>query len=497
MAGFRGASASPESGRLVAEGIAMLEAGRAEEALFRFEEAARADPGDPEALYGRGRAHFRLGQWYAAAGAFERYEQAGPERAATSAYLGRSYLLLEDYARAELNLKKAVRRDPRLEPSIAPFFQLVARVREDAVEGAKLLAVLRGQITGEEETDVEREQRLREAEREKEEENERLAREKGEKAQALAAKRERERTRNEELREALREAGEDKAGPSASLRAEAGYNSNAIILGVGRELPPGFSRKHAAFARAGLTLGYDRSYKDGKEISASYTYSQAHFDGLDELDQADNMVRLDARARMGLSFGAALTATERYTRVGDKPFWNRAAVRPAALFWHGGVAELSWEHARTDYYPEVAAAFDRDGSSDAVALTESWTVLGGRVKPRLGVTRRTNRTDGNDFDSSSVEGSADLSVILPGNLSVEAVCRLERERFSHGNSQAEPAFATRRKDTVRVVELQMRRWLGGSQASVFVRYQLMDANSNVRLYQYDQNVSQISLDYRF
>lgn len=495
--GLRQAVASPESRRLLAEGASALDAGRAEEALSRFEEAARADPLDPEVLFEKGRAHFRLGQWYAAAGAFERYEQAGRRRAATSAYLGRAYLLLDDYARAELNLKEAVNRDPSLEPSVKPFLDLIVTVRQDAVQGARLLAALRGQITGEMETDVEREQRAREAERQRRDEEESAAREKEEREQELARKREREQRRKEELRGALREAGEDKAGPSAALRVEAGYNSNAIILGVGRELPPDFSQKHAAFARGGLTLGYGRSRKGGREMSGSYTYSQTHFDGLDELDQADNLLRLDARARLGLSFGAALTATERYTQVGHKPFWNRAAVQPSLLFWHGGVAELSYERAWIDYYPDVAPAFDRDGSADTVALTESWAVLGGKVKPRLGAAYRRNRTDGDDFDSRALEGSAGLSAVLPWNLTVDAAYRAERERFAHGNSQAEPAFSERRKDTVRAIDLAVRRFIAGSGASVFVRYLLTDANSNMRLYHYDQSVSSIGLDYWF
>lgn len=497
LVGARQAGASPESRRLAAEGTAALEAGRPREALALFEEAGRADPDDPEALYGKGRAYFRLGRWYDAAGALERYDRDGPKRAATSAYLGRAYLLLDDYARAELNLKEAVRRDPGLEPSVAPFLDLIVTVREDAVRGAKLLAALRGQITGEEETDVEREQRERKAERQGRQEKERLERESRERERALAEKKERERARKEELRAALRKTGEDKAGPSAALRAEAGYNSNAIILGVGRELPADFSQKHAAFARGGLTLGYGRSYKGGKEASGSYTYSQTHFDGLDELDQADNLLRLDARARFGLSLGAALTATERYTQVGHKPFWNRAALQPAVLFWHGGVAELSYEHAWIDYYPDVAPVFDRDGSSDTLALSESWTFLDGRVKPRLGAAHRENRTDGDDFDSSAVEWSAGLTALLPWRLASEAAYRMERERFAHENSQAEPAGSERRKDTVRVIDLSVRRHLEGSAASVFVRYTLTDANSNVRLYQYDQSVSSIGLDYLF
>lgn len=523
--------ASPESQRLTAEGSAALGKGRREDALSLFGKAAVADPDDPRALFfkglvlndlkrpaeaiealnragslggghpdiefEKGRSFFRLGRWFDAAGAFERHDLAVPGRAATSAYLGRAYLLLDDYARSELNLKEAIRREPRLAPSLEPFLSLINTVRADAVEGARLLAVLRRQITGEEEGEEEKAEKERERQRERDEERKREEERKKERKRADEARNEREATRDDELRGLLHEGEEAKAGLNASLRFETGYNSNALVLGVGRELPSGVSHKHAAFARAGAFLGYGRSYENGARISAAYAYAKTAFDGLHELEQDDNLLRLDARYRTGLFFGVALRATDRYTQIGQKGFWNRAAVRPSVLFWHGGVAELSWEHAWLDYYPDVAPVFERDGSSDTLELAESWTLLGGKAKPRLAVSHTKNRAEGDDFDSQGTEGSAGGTVSLPWSVTVEAAYRMGRERFDHGNTQAEPAFSRRRKDTVRAVDLQLRRPIGGTGAVAFVRYLLTESDSNVRFYQYDQHVSQAGIDISF
>ncbi len=459
----KAAAADPRDGAaFFYKGFALNQLGRSNEALAALAEAQALGGGHADLPFEQGRSLFRLGRWYEAAQMMERYEEAVPGRASTSLYLGRAYFFLGDLTRAERNFKEAIRRDPSLAASLAEFLALVDRYRADPAWGHRLTAYLRREITGEKELTEEEEI-----------------------AAALAA-----------LKAAAPVEGHSTL--NATVHIEGGYNSNAIVLGVGRELPQGVPQKHAFFARESLTLRHAWAMRAGAGASLAYTYTRTDFETLDEIAQDDNLLTFDLRRRFGEHFGAAVRATERYTQVDRSGFWNHVALRPSAAFWHAGdaVAELSWEHARLSYFPSVAEALDRDGASDTLALTEYLTMFQGKVKPRAGVSLGRNRTDGSDFDSKVFTAWAGAALPLPGEITVDVAYAASRERFDHPNTLHDPAFGERRKDTVEFVDLQMRRpsWRG---AEGSIRYTLTDTGSNVGIYQYDQSIYSFSIDVTF
>ena len=160
-------AASPESRVLIRQGIADLQERKREEALKKFEAASQADPTDAEAVFYQGftlnvlgrpldalkhlarakamgyeepRLTFQtgwallgVGLWKEAVAALERYEQAHPGRGKTSEFLGRAYLALGEYDRAEAKLEEAI--DKETYPEMEDFFADLSRLyREELAD---------------------------------------------------------------------------------------------------------------------------------------------------------------------------------------------------------------------------------------------------------------------------------------------------------------------------------------------------------------------------
>lgn len=150
---------SPQSIHLLEQGIADLQDQRYGQALENFESAARVDPADMQAHFFIGCAlnrmdqhdaalrnldqaaesgvrhsdlHFEKGwsllglaRWQEAIEQLNEYEKTNPGRGQTSEFLGRAYLALGEYEKAQEAFALAVRRDPNLAPTVRLYRALL------------------------------------------------------------------------------------------------------------------------------------------------------------------------------------------------------------------------------------------------------------------------------------------------------------------------------------------------------------------------------------
>ena len=170
------AAASPESRQLITQGAADLKAEKYDEALKKFEAASKSDPKDAEALYfegaalnrlGRskealvqlekagtmgfkgpglafdtGWALLRLGRWIDAIVQLEYFEKIVPGRGKASEFIGRAYLGLKQYDRAEAKLKEAILRDAALKPTALVYLAALEEERKNPVATRQYLETL-------------------------------------------------------------------------------------------------------------------------------------------------------------------------------------------------------------------------------------------------------------------------------------------------------------------------------------------------------------------
>lgn len=494
-------AANPQSDAQVLAGVEALQKGRHAEALDRFDKAVAADSNDAEAHffrgfalnelkrpaealeaveasrklggrhpqmpYEKGRAYFRLGRWFEAAREFEQYELWSPGQAATSVYLGRSYLFLGELGKAQTHLDEAVRRDAALAPNLKGLFGVIEQYRVDPKGAREILEAMRREASGLPETPAEE-------------------------APVEAVPPPPEEPEEIEPKDLF----------TATARGEAGYNSNAVIVGVGRELPLGVPQRHASFARGLVGFRYERKVDEATGVQAAGSYTHTEFETFDELRQDDTVVSLGARRtltrRVAFSFGGS----NRYTQVGNKPYWNRVSVRPSVAWWHArsSVAELSFEEARISYFPTVAQVFNRDGTSTFWTLADYWTLDlwpwgDGKLKGRIGATLSDHHTQGDDFDSEGADYWAGITFPLPRDIALDLAYANGRERFDHPNSQAD-VLGTRRRDALDAYDAQLGVPLIKERLRLSLRYTAIDNNSNVGLYHYNQEIISFGIEYK-
>jgi tetratricopeptide (TPR) repeat protein len=168
--------ASPESHSLIVQGAADLEAQNYAEALKKFAAASKSDPKDSEAVYFQGAALnrlgrpqealqqleqaakmgfrgvgltfdtgwalLRLGRWQDAISQLKYFEIVVPGRAKTSEFLGRAYLGLGDYNRAEAKLQEAIERDRDVMPTALVYLAVLEKKRNNPQAAQQYLETL-------------------------------------------------------------------------------------------------------------------------------------------------------------------------------------------------------------------------------------------------------------------------------------------------------------------------------------------------------------------
>lgn len=439
--------ATKESRELLRQGVAELKEQKFEAAREKFEAAAKADPGDAEAIFLHGvtlnrlRLHkealakleearakgfdhrdlrFEIGwsllglrRWKEAASELERYEEASPGRGETSELLGRAYLALGDYDKAEAKLQEAIQRDPNLKLDALFYLGLVERSRE-VREGKPW--------------------RL-------------------------------------------------------SLSFGGGYSSNAIALGEGVSLPPDISRKSSGFSRFSLDGSYRFRLTTRDNLTLGYGFLSDVYNVTSKLNLLDHAVSANYRHAFSQDLAGGILISNEFSQIGKQNFRNQWGLRPVLgyRFSNWGVAEVVYSLVGSNYYFPAIPIQDRDSLSHTIALNNYFTIPGTQLRSRLGYFHVWNPADGADFDFQTNALVLGLSHPLFWQITGEILYIRSFERFGKRNSLAEPGgFAFNRKDDVDAVALQLvhpiLHWL-----KVYARYDFTNSHSNIRFFNYGRH----------
>jgi tetratricopeptide (TPR) repeat protein len=488
------ASASPASRELVRQGLAEMQARRYAAALQKFEEAERADPADartvfffqgaalnrlgrhadaltrleraartgsphPELAFETGWALVRVGRWRDAIAPLEQAEQRRPGRGQTSEFLGRAHLGLGDLARAEAHFLEALRRDPRLAPTVRLGLASIAARRGD-----------------------------RDAVR-------------------AQAERLQQEAPDSPIARRLQDAAALVTVPPAAapkpwqvvVSLSGGYNSNVIFLGDGIPLPTDISQKHAYLARATLGGSYDWRLGARDSLTAGYAGQVDLYADVPEANFLDQVWYLDYRHAFSDTLAAALRVSDQFSLLDGDVFRNQVAVRPAVGYrltsW--SLVELHYALAANDYYVDTPAVQDRDGLGHQLGLTWFAAIPGTRLLLRAGAFYTRYEADGADFDADSIGLFVGLNYPLFWQIVADVSYVHLFDRYDDPNSLAGPTgFGFKREDDGDFVSVQLIRpildWL-----SVYVRYDYSHNDSNIPFYEYDQHVVSSGVVARF
>lgn len=486
------AFASPESRQLVAQGVERLVKREFDAALKLFVDSAAADPADPLPVFFQGAALNRLGrprealplllkaddnrsshedvdfeigwaqlalgQYADAVARLEAYEKAFPGRAKTSEFLGRAYLGLGQFDKADIAFKLALFREPALLGTVGVFQAQLERARGNpAAADAALRNVL----------DNAPDNIMRPTLR------------------AFLETR---------LPEVTVETAPGKLAVSALISA--GYSDNVLGLGNAIPLPQDITRKSAWFERLSANVVYRQAWTNATLIAGYGGLVDVYIGrGLSRANLFDNFFYLDYLRAFSERVSGSLRVSDEYTLLDGKAFRNQFGLRPAVVFRHGTAAmtELAAAFSRSDYRDGTIAVFNRDGHAVAATATEYFFV-NGELLGSVAWTHTRNSTDGSDFsfhgDLLTARATHKFNEALRGEIVVNA----GRDRYDHVNSLSREASARRDRSTMLTLLVSQAV---SKTVSVFIRYNGYRNRSNVPFYDFEQNVWNVGVSSGF
>jgi len=372
------------------------------------------------------------------------YEQAVPGRAITSELLGRCYLLLRDYDKAEAKLREALARDPGAKQRVDLYLAQVQYGRGDRqAADATVAGILRG------DTDLGRALRDGQA--------------------ALAAL-----------------APPPETGLRLAASASIGYNDNVIGLGNTIPLPADISNKGSTFFRGGFGISYTHQFDAQTRGSIGYGGLLDRYDQIKAADLDDHFIYADVAHRVNERVALSLRASLQLTYLSGSHFRDQPALRPAAAYrWNeSAITELSYTFARPDYAASAAAPqFERDGEIHALAINHLIQPSGSPWSGSVGYARTENRPDGADFRSSGDTVSGAVRYEFAARTHLTLAVNLGRERYANPNSLS--ADGTARRDTPLGVSAQFTAPLT-KQLRYFLQFQASRSDSNITFFDYKQ-----------
>ncbi len=487
------ALASDKSGEEIAKGAAELKKSHYRKALQHFDDATQADPADADANFFQGVALNRLGKFAPAYALFElvrkkglahpdldfeagwsltgmklykeaivrltAYEEAHPGRGQTMEFMGRCQLALGEEEKAEAAFREALRRNPKLEATVNLYLAALEKRRGNPQAAAGHLRSVIASDTP-------------------------VARAFREEAETLRAGRPRP--------------AEEKPW-RVDLSATGGYNDNVIALGNTIPLPPDISGKDSPFTRLTAEAAYDFRLSSKGVLTAGYAFLADIYPDLSAADTLDHTGYLNYRHAIDERWSAALLFSEEFTQVGGKDFRNQATVRPALSYRLGlnASVELSYARSEAEYlFPVTAPVLDRDGHSDSAALLYRFNAQDLGLRGSVGYTHTSNAADGADFDFEADSASLRLAKTLPWDILAEAAYNYSDYRYNNPNSFAGAGFAFKRGDAAHGVSAGLSRPIN-KQSRLFLRYSRTRTDSNISVFDYEQNVWNGGVEVRF
>jgi tetratricopeptide (TPR) repeat protein len=493
------AMASDKSKALNHQGAELLKAGDYAGALKLFREAQKADPKDAAAYFLQGvvlnrtprdlgklivnpaeayqvlnKARelgsdnrdlgfeigwslLKLQRWGAAIEELEAYEMAHPGRAKTSEFLGRAHMELGRLDRADQLFDLTIQRDTNLEPTVRVFRMELERRRGNP---DKAIAHLRSLLN---------------------------------------------ESPNSPVSSALRDALgglqlEDVtiAKPwRLTLTAAGGWNSNVVAVGDGVPLPTDISAKSSAFGHLSLDYAYDLFRSETDSLTVGYFFTADQYEsGVNNFDLIDHYLYGTYYKKLDSKWTFGLRLSDQFSNIGGDSFRNQLGVRPSLFYrvnkdW---AAEIAYTYYAADYMTPTTAVSDRDAGSHTVLGSLSWDIPKTKMRLQSGVFHTINNAQGADYDYDRF--GYFVGVHMPFIEKFDLDFAWTRTRDDYDNFNSFSGFAVAREDDVDVLSARFTRALD-SKTSLFFQLSLIDDDSNITVFDYNQHTLMGGLVFKF
>lgn len=446
-------------------GVALNRLGRSGEALLRFDRAQflsavfSQDSPHPDFDFERGWALLRENRYREAVRALQQYDQDRPGRGQTAEFLGRAYLGLEQFDLAKQQFDEALRRDPKLEPTIRLALSLLEGAQGKTQEANQQLVSL---LQTTPRSPVSRLLR------------DRLAR--------------------------LNQPGGDKPWQIQST-ISGGYNSNVLALGDGIALPTDITSKDSGFFYASLGGNYTWDFNP-TSVTVGYGFQSNTYASISSANLIDHLFSINIRHPLTPYVKASLLIADNFTQIGGDNFRNQIRVTPSLAYTINQWVTMAMEYtfAYNNYLFPVSPLFtalrDRDGTFHSISPIVYIQIPQLRTLISIRYLFQNNDTEGTDFDFNShgfrINVQRPLFWRMMGNVQYSRTA----SDYNNLNSLASLplGFAFERKDDVDFLSMTFTRPLQdltslaypGMQG--FLQFDYIHNESNIAFFNFSQHV---------
>ncbi len=455
-------------GAMFMRGMALNRLGRHKEALATIAKAESRGFKTAHLFFEKGWAAVRTGQWDMAIQALENYEKAKPGNAKAAEYLGRAYLAKGEHVKAEKLLKEAMARDAAVKPTSLYYLAFLERARGNE-EAAKAYA-------------------------------QRLLNEAPNSKLALTIKKKRDKILK--ARAAAAPARPWQLGASVSF----GYNDNVFLLPENSLMTPSeISEKESVQTTYTAGGSYNWRVSPKAMLTAGYGLSGVSSFEDDEADYNNHLFFANYARVIKPGLGMSTRLSYDKTFVDSDNFLDRISFRPSLTYRYNGITvlEAAYTYANSDYETSPPAAVrDRDSNTNTLGITAILDLskeVPFDLQLRVGASHTWNDADGDDFDFRAFALFASGTFTLPYQLTLDAYGGMTRTAFTERNSFAFNGvnlFAFERSDITSVGRLRLKRPITPS-LDGFAQVQVINNQSDIGLYEYNQNTVSAGLEYRF
>ncbi len=404
----------------------------------------------PDLDFERGLALLRLGNYQQAIYSLEAYENSNPGRGQTAEFLGRAYIGIGNYAKAEENFVLALEREPKLEPTIR-----LAMASLEQKRGQDLLAV----------------------------------------QQFYAI---RNQSRDDPLSKILTESLPKIARPQEKpwnlfISTGLGYSDNAIAAGDDQPAGAEITDEEDSFFRLAVGGTYTWS-PENWQISASHTLQIDRYFDIDEIDQRDHITGLRINHYLNDRSGIGLNLRNRYTYVDDKSFRNENSLTPS--FWwrfnQNYVGELSFNYANINFLgSDFLSVQDRDNVTRTITPSLYFNFPDRKFKGNVGVFFAESDADGSDFDYDDQGIIAQVDIDLPNDFVTRFYYTFSDKDYDNTNSIS--GFTRKRDDDLHYFFVNVSKPIAKFEQSqgnldFYAQYEYTDRDSSVGFFSYDQYI---------
>jgi tetratricopeptide (TPR) repeat protein len=436
-------------------GAAFNRLGQSSEALEQFDRSLflattlNLEP-HPFLVFERGLALLRLQQYRLAKKSFEAYEQAHPGRAQTAEFLGRAFIGLGEYDKAEEQLKIALERDPELEPTIRLAMAAMHQKKGNTVGAQQQLISLSNQP-----------------------QDNRLSR---------------------ILSDRIPRVPQLPQKPwNFFIGLSGGFNDNAIALGDDQPAGADITNEGDEFFR--FTVGGAHTWRPKDWIiTGSYSFQTDQYDDISEVNQSDHIFSLRMNHQLNEESGIGINIRERMTYVDNQSFRSEASITPS--YWYRFnemlAGELSFSLAKANYLDSDATPFvDRDDTSRTITPMLYFSFPKNKVNANLGIYFADSEADGSDFDYDDKGIIAQIDLSLPAEVQARAYYTYSDRKYDNLNSIS--GFTKKRDDDLHYLNFNVSKTIAGGQhfiggLRVYGQFEYTDRNSSVDFFSFDQKI---------